>query len=260
MKMLYNESFMDDRNPTISGILSGQCKGLKWGDNNQLAIAYSYCVGGCGIVGEIMPGDEEEIRIFMEKVFEELKSFGIDTFEFSAEKPELYGKVLELFKDKEISSETEYSYRNNCLIEEDIWIQDDYKILEVDARFLEQVREGSIENSEMLTERLVNSWHDEATFLKESEACVAMHGNRMVGIIFGSGRYKEYIVVDIEVESEHRKQGIATKLTQFFIRKCVERKLIVQWDHVESNTASKALALKCGFKLFKVRPYYWFDI
>ncbi len=36
--------------------------------------------------------------------------------------------------------------------------------------------------------------------------------------------------------------------------------IIVQWDHVESNMASARLAKKCGFVLFKKRPYYWFKI
>lgn len=83
---------------------------------------------------------------------------------------------------------------------------------------------------------------------------------RIVGIIFGSARYENLIAVDIEVEETYRRRGIAAFLTEHMLSSCSEENLTVQWDCVESNTASRMAAEKCGFHLFKKRPYYWFGI
>ena len=83
---------------------------------------------------------------------------------------------------------------------------------------------------------------------------------RIVGIIFGSARYENIIAVDIEVEETYRRRGIAAFLTEHMLSSCSEENLTVQWDCVESNTASRLVAEKCGFHLFKKRPYYWFGI
>ena len=67
-----NEKLLDNRNPSIAGIIAGICKGDLWLNDNKnptLAVTYSYCVGGCGIAGEIDNGREYEVK----EKFEEVK-------------------------------------------------------------------------------------------------------------------------------------------------------------------------------------------
>lgn len=254
---------IDGRGPSHAGIMSGICKGNLWVNDKTdptLAVTYSYCVGGCGITGIVKEGKEKEARAFFEHVFLDLRKQGVNEFEFSIEEEALCKKVLELFQDKAIESEGEYSYRKSDFPEPVKEISSQYKLRQVDASFLNDLYDGKWENSEMLLERLENSWYSETDFLENSCAYVAMENQCIIGIIFGSARYEEYIVVDIEVVRSYQNQGIASKLSEIFIRNCVQKGITVQWDHTESNKRSQALAKKLGFTLFKNRPFYWFEI
>lgn len=251
-----------DKCPSFSGILSGIAKGDYWlNDRNDptVAVIYSYCVGGCGILGKVT--DEQEFERFLKtRVFIELKKKGINEFEFSSENNSIYEHILKIFCYKKIMSEEEYSYRIDTGIETSSTVPDIYQIVEVDKNFLGQLRERAIMGSHILLERIDNSWDDEEAFLKNSLAYVTLHQKSIVGVIFGSARYDKYVDIDIETCKEHRNKGIASGMTNAFVNKCIEKGYVAQWDCVDSNTASKALAEKCGFKMFKVRPYYWFDI
>ena len=48
--------------------------------------------------------------------------------------------------------------------------------------------------------------------------------------------------MDIEVEETYRRRGIAAFLTEHMLSSCSEENLTVQWDCVESNTASRMAA------------------
>ncbi len=165
--------------------------------------------------------------------------------------------ILDIFSDKELHSEEEYSYRKSDKCNYKVALPS-YTFLEVDRSFLK--KKENYENEDMLFRRLNNSWHSQEDFLKLSKCYVALQGNKIVGIILGSARFSNFISVDIEVLEEHRKQGIATALTANFVNACVLLGCIVQWDCVESNVKSQAVAEKCGFQLFKKRPYYWFNL
>ena len=257
------EKLLDNRNPSIAGIIAGICKGNLWLNDNKnptLAVTYSYCVGGCGIAGEIENGKEHEAKMFLERVFEDLLSQEIDCFEFASEDTEICKQILTLFSDKEIEFEEEYSYRRENAFDELKTISDEYVFQEVKDSLLDDIIANKFDNSEMYMERFTNSWEGKDKFLKYSKAFVAIKAGRIVGVILGSARYENIITIDIEVEEEDRKQGLGTRLTQIMVNECVKENIIVHWDHVESNMASARLAEKCGFVLFKKRPYYWFNI
>lgn len=259
----FPDRYIDNRSPSISGIIAGICKGELWLDNEEaprLAAAYSYCVGGCGITGDIGKVSDSELFAFLDKVFDGLRKNGIDYFEFSSEDNKIYDRILRLFDTGNIESEMEYSYRRSEKATLDGALPDGYELREVNEAFLKELSHGEYANTEMLTDRLHYSWKSEKGFLEHSKAFVVLKTGRIVGIIFGSARYENIIAVDIEVEEKERRRGIAAFLTKHMLNSCSEENLIVQWDCVESNTASRLTAEKCGFRLFKKRPYYWFRI
>ncbi len=253
---------LDDKNPSFSGILAGESKGKTWYNNEDpptLAVAYSYCVGGCGVVGKIYPEERKPVRRFFETIFASLREMGIDEFEFSTEEEALSRALLDLFRDKLITKEEEYSYRICHSIEHSYKdISNMYQIQVIDELFLENISSKNIKNTNMLMERIENSWNSTTDFMSHSKAIVAMLDHKIIGIIFGSSRYKQYIPLDIEVMEGYRHQGVATQLVCQFVNLCVREGWVVQWDHVESNHESVRLAQKCGFILFKKRPYYRF--
>lgn len=159
-----NDFFNDDRNPSMYGILSGICKGEHWSLNEDslvLDVAYSYCVGGCGVVGRIPFEKTKQARVFFERVFSSLKEKNICEFEFSSEDNALCAKILYFFSDKELYSEEEYSYRKSdkCVV---YAVIPSYTILEVNKNFMKMI-EGYI-NADILLERLNNSWYCQEDF------------------------------------------------------------------------------------------------
>lgn len=92
-----------DDSPSFSGIVAGECKGDMWVDdvdNPNIALVASFAVGGFSILGE--PTDIEVYNKFKafvtENMFCELKSKGVDYFEFTIESEKAKPYVLEIFR------------------------------------------------------------------------------------------------------------------------------------------------------------------
>ena len=134
-------------------------------------------------------------------------------------------------------------------------MHEDYSIEQITLKNINRYMD-----SPMLRERLENSWYSMSDFLEVSLGFAALCEEKVIGICFGSAVYNSIIAVDIEVLKEHRKKGVAVNLAQKFINKAIMRGYTVHWDCTESNIASKKLAEKCGMKLVKSRPFYWFKI
>jgi len=255
--ILYNDS------PSYSGIVAGECKGDVWVDNKlnpTLALVYSFAVGGFSIMGD--PDDtsiyDDFIKFLREKLFAELKSNGTNYFEFSVESKRAEDRILKLFSNESINQEDEYFYRKSWTSE--IGASDQYTITQVDTEFIERLQAGKYDNPEFLSERLLESWGTYEQFFAKGLAYVVIHESSIIAVIVGTARYQNVIPVDIEIKEDHRKKGLATTLTQYFVNECVDRGLVVQWDCVDSNIASRNTVEKIGFKLIKKRPVYWFGI
>ena len=249
--------------PSVSGIIAGVSKGQVWADYTHLPgiyVTYSYCVGGCGIVGDLTEYSDEEIKSFLEKVFSDLRSAGEDSFEFSSENEGIYARILHVFKDKEIDSEIEYSFLGKSKCEEEITIPEEISIQQVDHNLIEKIEKGKVKNGEMFLERFINSWKDEESFLANSASFVAIRKDTIVGIIFGSATYEHRCAIDIEVEEEYRRKKIARRLTVEMLNHLVDRGYELQWDCTHSNEISRRVAETFGFEQIRERSYYWFAI
>lgn len=250
-------------NPNHSGIIAGECKGDVWVDNVKnpaIALVYSNAIGGFSILGE--PKNDSVYNEFSnylrEKLFKELKSKGIDDFEFSVESKITEEHILRLFFDKSINQEDEYFYKKSCANE--TGKVDKYSIVRVDPNFIGQLQAGKYDNAEFLTKRLLESWETYEQFFMKSLAFVAILEKSIVAVIIGTARYQNVIPIDIETKEEHRKKGLAYLLTQYFVNGCVENGLVAQWNCTDSNIASRSTVLKAGFEFLKKKPYYWFKI
>lgn len=257
------EAYLPLDYPSVSGIIANVSKGLVWADYTHMPgiyVAYSYCVGGCGIVGDLTAYSDEEIKNFFEKIFSDFRSEGEDSFEFSTENQGLYARILDVFKEKEIDSEIEYSFigKNKC--EEKIAIPEGVSIQLVDHNLIEKMENGSIKNGKMFSDRFMYSWKDEESFLANSASFVAIIKDTIVGVIFGSATYERRVAIDIEVAEEYRRKKIARRLTVEMLNYLVDRGYELQWDCTESNENSRRVAQSMGFEQIRARPYYWFKI
>jgi len=255
--ILYSDS------PSYSGIVAGECKGDVWVDNivnPTLALVYSFTVGGFSIMGS--PNDasvyDDFIKFLREKLFFELKSKGINYFEFSVESKRTEDYILKLFSNESINQEDEYFYRKYEANE--VQEIDHYNIIKVDSEFIRQLQEGKYDNPEFLSERLLESWGTYENYIAKSVAYVATIETLIVAVIVGTARYQDVIPIDIETKAEHRKKGLASTLTQYFVNECVDKGLVAQWNCIDSNIASRNTVEKEGFKFIKKKPFYWFSI
>lgn len=254
-----------DDSPSFSGIIAGECTGEMWVDdfkNPNIALVFSFAVGGFSILGEL-PNIESynEFAIFIvEDIFVQLKDKGIDYFEFSIESKEARPYILDIFKNRVIQSEDEYTFRRDYKYDKITTTPVSYKIFKVDYEFLEMLETGEFVNKEFLTERLLMSWSTYENFLSKSVAFVAVNKNKIIAVIIGTARFKNIIPIDIETEDEHRKKGVALTLIRYFVNECMDNGYVAQWDCMDSNIASNRIAEKAGFEFIKKSPVYWFEI
>jgi RimJ/RimL family protein N-acetyltransferase len=243
--------------PSFSSVVSGISKGQTWFDNEtdpRVAIAYSYCVGGYSILG--VPITDAEMEEFLEgRVFSYLKKNDKKYFEFSTENEFFSEQVLRIYSGRDIKSELEYSFIKDDMLMNESSLHEDYLLEQITLKNVDRYMDYP-----MLRDRLENSWYSISDFLEISIGFVALREKEVIGICFGSAVYNNVIAVDIEVLKEHRKKGIAVNLAQKFINKAIMRNYTVHWDCTESNIASRKLAEKCGMKLVKSRPFYWFKV
>ncbi len=243
-------------NPSVAGIIAGISKGKIWRDNVHfpgLYITYSYCVGGCGIAGDISAYTDAELRRFLDRVLGDMRKVGEEYFEFASESEEISNRVLKLYKGEyEIFSEMEYSYRREKSYDEIGELPKNISICEMDGL--------AYADADMLRNRMQESWNTKEDFLKYSKSYVAVCQDKVIGVIFGSARYENVITIDIEVDEVYRKKGIGAVLAKTMVNQCAKEGLVLQWDCIESNIPSRNLVSALGFKPLKSRPYYWFKI
>lgn len=251
--------------PSFSGIIAGECAGQLWVDDvvhPRIALAYSPAVGGFAFLGQI-DNEEEYSRLtstINDTIISYLKDNGYECFEFSIESENLKPYLLRLFEDKSLQVEKEYSFRRNDVIMQTYSLPKGFLMQRVDAQLWEKLRKGSYQNAALLKDRLLESWGSFGRFQEKSIAYCITDADRIAAVMIGTASFHDILPIDIEVEEEYRNQGFGYSLTIEFVNECIYRGLVPQWDCVESNLASKRLAEKAGFRLFKENEVYWFSL
>ena len=259
------DDVINDGCPSFSGIITGECKGDLWVDNidtPQIAIAYSYAVGGFAFLGTIK-SDNEYVKInnfINNDFFKYLKQKGIKDFEYSVESDCLKTHIQKMFKDKLSESEKEYSFRKVERINTNYSLPENFKMQEIDFDFWKKIADGCFKNDAFLTKRLLESWGNFDNFKNKSIAFCITNSDSIVSVIVGTARFKNVISIDIETDDKFKHKGFGYYLTIEFVNECINKGLIAQWDCVESNHISIKLANKAEFMLFKESTVYWFEI
>jgi hypothetical protein len=262
-KIIDVTNVVNEKSPSFSGIVNRECKGNLWVDNIEeprVAIAESYAVGGFAFLG-VTNGDFLNLKGFLEnELFHYLKKNGHDCFEFSIESDSLQKNILDIFNDKSIQTEKEFSFRVNRIPKNNLGIPKEYQLRKVDDIFWNMLEEGGFENEDFLKVRLLESWYSFEEFNNKSIAYCILLNNRIVAVMVGTACFKNVIAIDIETEEKHRRKGLAYAMAMEFINDCLKNELIPQWDCVESNRNSYNMARKLGFEKINENTVYWFNI
>jgi hypothetical protein len=256
---------VNEKSPSFSGIVNRECKGKLWVDNIEeprLAIAESYAVGSFAFLGTYETNEDYlNLKDFLEnELFHHLKKNGYECFEFSIESENIHKDILEIFKDKSIQAEKEFSFRVNEIPKNNLGIPKEYQLKKVDDIFWNMLTEGKFENEDFLKVRLLESWYSFEEFKNKSIAYCIILDNRIVAVMVGTACFKNVIAIDIETEEKHRRKGLAYAMAIEFINDCLKNELIPQWDCVDSNPNSYNMARKLGFEKMNENTVYWFNI
>lgn len=256
---------VNEYSPSFSGIASQECKGELWVDQIQeprIAIAGSYAVGGYAILGTQLTTEElMEFKVFLEnELFDHLRESGHECFEFSIEGEGIRSRILDMFQDKSIETETEYSFRVNKIPDSKPVIPSEYQIKKIDSIFWDMMMNGAYDNEDFLKTRLLESWHSFEEFKSKSIAYCTLFEDRIVAVIVGTASFNKVIAIDIETEELHRRKGLAYAMAVEFIADCLKNNYIPQWDCVESNPSSYNMARKLGFEKITENTVYWFNL
>ena len=265
MKIQDITNIVNEYSPSFSGIVSRECKGKLWVDNLEkprIAIAESYAVGSFAFLGTYEANEDFlHLKDFLEnELFHYLKNNGYDCFEFSIESDKIHKNILEIFNERTIQTETEFSFRANRLPESSLNIPKEYKLVKVDDIFWSEFNAGKFKNEDFLKVRLLESWYSIDEFKNKSIAYCVILENRIVAVMVGTSSFNNVIAIDIETEEEHRRRGLAYAMAIPFIDDCLKSGRIPQWDCVESNPNSYKMAKKLGFKKINENTVFWFDI
>ena len=258
-------NIINEKTPSFSGIVSQECKGNLWVDtieSPRIAIAESFAVGSHAFIGTYKNKEDfVNLKTFLEdELFHDLKESEQTCFEFSVESENLRTPLLELFQDKLIQSEKEFSFRTNKIPNHTLPLSSIYQISKVESDFWARLSAGGFENEDFLKNRLLESWHSFEEFDKHSISYCIIYENRIVAVMIGTASFYNIIAIDIETEEAHQRKGLAYAMATEFISDCLKHGYTPQWDCVESNPASYQLAEKLGFEQIGENTVYWFDI
>lgn len=119
----------------------------------------------------------------------------------------------------------------------------------------EELLNSNLNNIEMIIEEVLGTatYDDMSDFCRNGIGYTFIDENKICAFCTSEYQSKNSLAIGIAVDENHRRQGIATKMTNAFLKKAVERDLNVFWECWKNNAPSVQTAMKCGFE--KVADY-----
>ncbi len=133
-------------------------------------------------------------------------------------------------------------------------LKEGYILEKVNMPFL---KEGSLENAEIILEALTENWGDEDNFKKHGTGYLIRNDKVIVSWVLTDCSFENTVAIGIHTDKRYRENGFGKITVAATIRDCFSmgyRK--IDWLCVDSNKGSIAIAEKLGFKLANV--YYSF--
>ncbi|MDD4832521.1 MAG: GNAT family N-acetyltransferase [Clostridia bacterium] len=119
----------------------------------------------------------------------------------------------------------------------------------------EELLNSDLNNIEMITEEVLGTatYDDMDDFCRNGIGFTFIDENRICAFCTSEYPSANSLAIGIAVDENHRRRGIASAMTNAFLKKAAERKLNVFWECWKNNAPSVQTALKCGFE--KVADY-----
>ncbi len=123
----------------------------------------------------------------------------------------------------------------------------DIQIVETDAHLFSKIKGGVVPSF---------FWNNEEDFFHYGHAYSLLYKNQLAATAFSSFRFDHLFELGIETEPEYRGKGFAEMVCSALIDFCINNNYEPIWACRKENTASYKLALKLGFEVSAIIPYY----
>ncbi|WP_343670560.1 GNAT family N-acetyltransferase [Chitinophaga sp.] len=124
---------------------------------------------------------------------------------------------------------------------------EDIAIVQTDAVLFREMK-GSVTPADF--------WDSEQDFLKNGFAYSLLYQGKLAATAFSACWFGELFELGIETNPEFRGQGFARLVCTKLIEFCIQQGYEPLWACRQANTGSYQLALKLGFDVSSITPYY----
>lgn len=116
---------------------------------------------------------------------------------------------------------------------------DKYKIMKIDSELYKKIQE---------TDSYVTNLGMSENYEKNGIGFVVLNQeDKIISVITSNGVYKDGVEINIKVDENERRKGIATAISSKMILECLEKNIYPSWD--AANLNSVHLAEKLGYEL-----------
>lgn len=184
--------------------------------------------------------EKEKLKEIIDKNFKNYKLIPSDNI--SKQLEEIYNN--DIYKSQRYSIKKEVEFNKNKLKEMSNALENNFKIIKIDQTLANRIKK----------ENFINVTDD---YEKNGIGFCCIHNNEIVGVASSNIFYKDGIEVNIKVEEQYRRRGIATAMASKLILECLEQNKKISWDAANMN--SVGLAEKLGFKYDSTYNFYSFS-
>ncbi len=256
------------QNPNSSihylSILEGTTRGVVYvsegGPNmSELAIVYSFLLGGFQIMGEPItePYEYAALRLLFEReiINKLLIPNNISEVSFSCDSDALLEVMRIAFFDKEMYEQKQLCFRYSHSSSPKCFNICEYELKRLDSEFVNNNAWFPIE----LRDEILESFESIELFVKTGLGFAALDNYHIIANLIANANYENCFVLGADTDEEYRLRGIASSLLLTAVQYAHAHNCDLIWECAETNTASVKTVQKCGFELQHSFPVRWFE-
>ncbi len=223
----------------------------------QTAVIWSKGICGFYFVGDDKNANfNNSINYYIDKeISPRAKDLGLNSFEFSGTTLEWENTLEGIFHNRDIYKSKQFVYKYKNLKERtlgEIPLHSDYSVKTVNHELLN----SNFANLDFIRSVILEWWDSEEDFLEKGIGFCILHGQEIVSSCISSFVTENSMEPFIVTLENYRKKGLAKKAASEFLKYCKNNGYEHDWDCMEENFGSRALAESLGYdKVFEYSLY-----
>lgn len=265
-KQLANNLVQSHSDMMFAGVVAGNNAGRVWTDsldNPVSALVWSEGLEAFQFMGSALNEEfNHNIKSLIEGIILPfLAAKNMDCFEFSFDEEAWVPLITKALSDKDIKADWQRVYKSKVGSQIDgvIELPNSYSLYRIDSGFVSSLENSKIvRNQEFLIDYIVQFWGTVDNFLSSGHGYVAVSEDEIVSFSLTSFLFDKTFSIGVETLEQHRRKGIAGKLTSILLKDLNEKGYNIWWDCMDSNIASQKTAECSGLVLDHKYKVYWF--